>query len=192
MERNIAQYAGRLHRDYYGKNEVRIYDYVDIRVPLCDSMYRKRLRGYASVGYGVSKPTGGNNVSKQELIYDGLTFSEPFRQDLLAAKHSIVISCQKIKFKYTPQLLSLLRKLMTNGIEVVVCIKEQGYSENELRENGIEVQCDENLSVQCAIIDKTTVWYGSSNFFGYNTEENNVIRIADSYIANELLDIICG
>ncbi len=189
---NIAQYAGRLHRDYYGKNEVRIYDYVDIRVPLCDSMYRKRLRGYASVGYGVSKPTGGNNVSKQELIYDGLTFSEPFRQDLLAAKHSIVISCQKIKFKYTPQLLSLLRKLMTNGIEVVVCIKEQGYSENELRENGIEVQCDENLSVQCAIIDKTTVWYGSSNFFGYNTEENNVIRIADSYIANELLDIICG
>lgn len=47
---------------------------------------------------------------------------------------------------------------MTNGIEVVVCIKEQGHSENELLENGIEVQCDENLSVQCAIIDKATVW----------------------------------
>lgn len=48
---NIAQYAGRLHRDYDGKKEVRIYDYVDIRIPLCDSMYRKRLKGYASVGY---------------------------------------------------------------------------------------------------------------------------------------------
>lgn len=189
---NIAQYAGRLHRDYDGKDEVRIYDYVDIRVPLCDSMYRKRLRGYASVGYGVPKPTGGNNVSKQELIYDGQTFSEPFRQNLLAAKHSIVISCQKIKFKYTPRLLSLLRELMTNGIKVVVCIKEQGYSENELRENGIEVQCNKNLSVQCAIIDKNTVWYGSINFFGYNTEENNVMRIVDSAIANELLDIIGG
>lgn len=171
---------------------MRIYDYVDIRVPLCDSMYRKRLRGYASVGYGVPKPTDGNNVSKQELIYDGQTFSESFRQDLLTTKHSIVISCQKIKFKYTPRLLSLLRELMTNGIEVVVCIKEQSYSENELRENGIEVQCIENLSVQCAIFDKTTVWYGSINFFGYNTEENNVIRIIDSSIANELLDIICG
>ena len=102
---------------------MRIYDYVDIRVPLCDSMFRKRLRGYASVGYVVPIPTGGNNVSKQELIYDGQTFSEPFRHDLLAAKHSIVISCQKIKFKYTPRLLSLLRELMTNGIEVVVCIK---------------------------------------------------------------------
>ena len=189
---NIAQYAGRLHRDYAGKQEVRIYDYVDIRVPLCDSMYRKRLKGYVSVGYGIPKPTDENNLSKPELIYEGLTFSESFRQDLLAAKHSIVISCQKIKFKYTPRLLSLLRELMTNGIEVVVCIKEQGYSENELRKNGIEVQCDENLSVQCAIIDKSIVWYGSINFFGYNTEENNVLRIVDSSIANELLDIICG
>lgn len=189
---NIAQYAGRLHRDYGGKNEVCIYDYVDICVPLCDSMYRKRLREYASVGYGVPKPTDGNSASRQELIYDGQTFSEPFRQDLLAAKHGIVISCQKIKYKYTPRLLSLLRDLMINGIEVVVWVKEQGYSENELREYGIEVQRDENLSVQCAIIDKSTVWYGSINFFGYNTEENNLIRIVDSSIANELLDIICA
>ena len=189
---NIAQYAGRLHRDYEGKNEVRIYDYIDIRIPLCDSMYRKRLRGYASVGYGVPKPTDGNSAPKPELIYDGHTFSEPFHQDLLAAKRSIVISCKKIKFKYAPRLLYLLRELMANGIEIVVWVKEQGYSENELRNSGIEVQCDETLSVQCAIIDKNTVWYGSINFFGYNTEENNVIRIADSYIANELLDIICG
>lgn len=189
---NIAQYAGRLHRDYDGKSEVRIYDYVDIRVPLCDSMYRKRLKGYAFVGYGVPKPTNRNSISKQELIYDGQTFSEPFRQDLLAARHSIVISCQKIKFKYTPRLLYLLRDLMINGVEVVVCIKEQGFNENELRAYGIEVLCDENLSVQCTIIDKSIVWYGSINFFGYNTEANNVMRIVDSSIANELLDIICG
>ena len=187
---NIAQYAGRLHRDYDGKNEVRIYDYVDIRVSLCEAMYRKRLRGYASVGYGVPKPTEGNSVSKRELIYDGQTFSEPFRQDLFAAKHSIVISCQKIKFKYAPRLLYLLRNLMTNGIEIVVWVKEQGFSDQELVAYGIKVQYDENLSVQCAIIDKSTVWYGSINFFGYNTEGNNVIRIIDSSIANELLDII--
>ncbi|MGM9844064.1 MAG: TOTE conflict system archaeo-eukaryotic primase domain-containing protein [Muribaculaceae bacterium] len=188
---NIAQYAGRLHRDYDGKNDVRIYDYVDIRVPLCDSMYRKRLRGYASVGYGVPKLTDRDSVSKPELIYDGKTFSEPFRQDLFAAKHSILISCQKIKYKYAPQLLYSLWGLITNGVEITVCVKEQGFSENELGKYGIEVQCDENLSVQCAIIDKSLVWYGSINFFGYNTEESNVMRIVDASIANELLDIIC-
>lgn len=189
---NIAQYAGRLHRDYDSKNEVRIYDYVDIRVPLCDSMYRKRLKGYASVGYGILESSDRTEVSKPELIYDGQTFSEPFRKDLLAIKHSMVISCQKIKYKYAPRILSLLRDLMANGIEIAVWVKEQGYSENELQDHGIKVLCDENLSVQCAIIDKSIVWYGNINFFGYNTEDNNVMRINDSSIANELLDIVCS
>ena len=81
---------------------------------------------------------------------------------------------------------------MANGIEIVVWVKEQGNSDQELVAYDIEVQYDENLSVQSAIIDKSTVWYGSINFFGYNTEDNNVIRIVDSSIANELLDSICG
>ena len=189
---NIAQYAGRLHRDYHGKNEVRIYDYVDVRIPLCDSMYRKRLRGYASVGYGIPKPTDKYNVSKHELIYDGQTFAEPFRHDLLAAKHSIVVSCQKIKYKHTPRLLSLLRSEMANGIEIAVWVKEIGYSEKDLVGHGIGVVRNESLSALCAIIDKSIVWYGNINFFGYNTEENNVMRIVDASIANDLLDIICA
>ena len=81
---------------------------------------------------------------------------------------------------------------MANGIEIVVWVKEQGNSDQELVAYDIEVQYDENLSVQSAIIDKSTVWYGSINFSGYNTEDNNVIRIVDSSIANELLDIVCG
>ena len=84
----------------------------------------------------------------------------------------------------------MLRELMSNGIEVVVWVKEPGHSEKELQEYGIEVVCNENLSLQCAIIDKSIVWYGSINFFGYNPEENNVMRIADTSIANELLNII--
>lgn len=47
----IAQYAGRLHREYHGKTDVRIYDYIDIRLPLCERMYQRRLKGYAAIGY---------------------------------------------------------------------------------------------------------------------------------------------
>lgn len=36
----VAQYAGRLHRSYPGKTEVRVYDYVDVHVPVLERMYQ--------------------------------------------------------------------------------------------------------------------------------------------------------
>lgn len=47
----VVQYAGRLHRNYKGKKEVRIYDYVDNCIPMCNVMYQRRLKGYENVGY---------------------------------------------------------------------------------------------------------------------------------------------
>jgi superfamily II DNA or RNA helicase len=47
----LVQYAGRLHRLHPGKAEVRIYDYVDRRVPLLARMWERRLRGYRAIGY---------------------------------------------------------------------------------------------------------------------------------------------
>lgn len=42
------------------------------------------------------------------------------------------------------------------------------------------------------VIDKSIVWYGNIDFFSYNKEDNNAMRIEDSTIANELLDVIYG
>jgi superfamily II DNA or RNA helicase/very-short-patch-repair endonuclease len=52
----IAQYAGRLHRLSEGKREVRIYDYVDLNVPMLARMFDRRCRGYEAVGYSISLP----------------------------------------------------------------------------------------------------------------------------------------
>jgi superfamily II DNA or RNA helicase len=49
----LAQYAGRLHRIHYNKKEVRIYDYIDSRVPMLVRMYKRRLRGYRALGYDI-------------------------------------------------------------------------------------------------------------------------------------------
>ncbi len=49
----LAQYAGRLHRTHHNKTEVRIYDYVDNRVPMLERMNQKRLVGYKSLGYTI-------------------------------------------------------------------------------------------------------------------------------------------
>jgi superfamily II DNA or RNA helicase len=48
---SLQQYAGRLHRSHANKQEVQIYDYVDIQVSLLMSMYRKRVKGYRTMGY---------------------------------------------------------------------------------------------------------------------------------------------
>ncbi|MCP5060066.1 MAG: DEAD/DEAH box helicase family protein [bacterium] len=47
----LVQYAGRLHRSYRGKSEVRIFDYVDTQVPMLARMFTKRLKGYTAMGY---------------------------------------------------------------------------------------------------------------------------------------------
>jgi len=49
----IAQYAGRLHRLYDSKREVRIYDYADLNVPMLARMFDRRCRGYEAVGYTI-------------------------------------------------------------------------------------------------------------------------------------------
>jgi superfamily II DNA or RNA helicase len=49
----LVQYTGRLNRASYGKKEIRVYDYVDEKVPVLAAMYRKRLRGYKALGFTV-------------------------------------------------------------------------------------------------------------------------------------------
>ncbi len=39
---NLIQYAGRLHRPYEGKSQVKIFDYLDIHVPYLERMFQKK------------------------------------------------------------------------------------------------------------------------------------------------------
>jgi len=47
----LVQYAGRLDRSNPGKEEIRVYDYVDGSVPMLRKMFERRLKGYQSLGY---------------------------------------------------------------------------------------------------------------------------------------------
>lgn len=50
---NVEQYSGRLHRDYEGKQEVIVYDYVDSHIKVFERMYHKRMRAYKKIGYEI-------------------------------------------------------------------------------------------------------------------------------------------
>ena len=54
----LTQYAGRLHRLHDGKKEVRIYDYLDSNVAVCEKMFDKRKEGYDAMGYMIIVPKG--------------------------------------------------------------------------------------------------------------------------------------
>lgn len=60
----LVQYAGRLHRESAGKNDVRIYDYVDVNLGLGVTMFRKRMATYRKMGYAIELPPDSvlNNI----------------------------------------------------------------------------------------------------------------------------------
>jgi len=187
----VAQYAGRLHRDYEGKQDVQIYDYIDIRVPVCESMYRKRLKGYASIGYKIRNNEMFDSLfPTTDLIYDGLNFISPFVSDLSQCRHSVVISCPKVKIGRQTQIAEQLIDMTANGIEVVLYTKEENDDTLRLQYQGISVIIINHLSLHAAIIDKSTIWYGSVNILGFHSVEDNLIRFKNPEIAISLFETL--
>lgn len=187
----IVQYAGRLHREYLGKKEVRIYDYIDIRVPMCDVMYKRRLRGYASVGYQIKSNEPMNLFNESHsVIFNGHTYQGKFFNDLFQAKHSVVISATKLWFSKHSSVLDILKDLLARGVEVITVIKNNLEKEERLKGTGVSISINDLLVIDVAIIDKSLIWYGSVNYLGYNTDENNAIRIYDLALAENVLEVL--
>lgn len=195
----VAQYAGRLHRENEGKKDVRIYDYIDIHEPVCDSMYRKRLKGYASIGYKTiikGAPTLFDEADDVELsinegqIFNGKTFLRPFKADLGTARHSIVLSSPKLYGVDRNGLTEFLRELSVQGVEVLVLTHTANEQAEYLQAKGLSVKIVPDLSLCATVIDKSIVWYGAIHALGYASEGDNVIRVADDNLANELTDVL--
>lgn len=187
----IAQYAGRLHREYPGKKEVWIYDYVDIRAAVCDSMYRKRLHGYKTIGYSIGVPNEGLFADHSpETIFDGDNYEATFHSDLTAAKRSIVIAVTRLRWKRTPRIIELLFSTMLRGISVTIYISETGYHEDEMRASGLNIIHRPDNKLTCAIIDKTLCWYGSVNPLGRSLPDTTAIRLSSTDFANSLIDAL--
>lgn len=187
----IAQYTGRLHRNYPGKTETRIYDYIDLRVPICDSMYRKRLHGYKAVGYSIAivneelfaEPT-------PETIFDATTFERPFHEDLSKARQSIIISTTRLRWNRTPRIIELLAAASLRGVGITIIISETDHRELELQAMGFNILHRPTYKMQCAVIDQRIGWYGSVKLVGRSLANSNVIRMVSSEFANALIDAL--
>ncbi len=195
----VAQYAGRLHREYKGKEEVLIYDYVDIHISLLDKMYQKRLTAYRSVGYKVANSMSELAIS--EGIYGDQDYLELFRNDLLSAKKHIMISSPFLQRKKISAIENTLLELYNRGIRVTLVIKPiEEYGESlrgamvrlatGLYNHGFDVLMLPGNHFKFAVIDQSTVWYGGMNLLGTNRDSDSAVRINNEALNADLRGLI--
>lgn len=193
----LAQYVGRLHRNYEGKQEVRVYDYVDLHIPSLERMYHKRLKGYSELGYCVK-------VSEQDLassrIYSTQDYLTPFASDLNDAAEDILIVSPFLKKFQIKAILPTLEKAATAGVAVTICTRpSETYSPEQcgavarsmalLTDHGIIVETKDGLQHCYAVIDRSIVWYGNINYLSYSVQEANALRFESPDTAGELLEL---
>ena len=195
----LAQYAGRLHRSYPGKNEVRVYDYVDVHVPMLEKMYQRRLKGYAAIGYHVRADQAAE-VTK-DLIYDGRSFYPVYCDDLRTARREILIVSPFMRKSRLKQLAKVLTEPILNGVAVKAVtrppedfpVKEQErVRENAayLEEYGVHITYRTGFHQKFTVLDQQTVWYGSVNFLSFGAAEESIMRLESAEIAGQLTDTV--
>ena len=153
-------------------------------------MYKRRLKGYASVGYKIQQSDSKDLFGVgQSAIFTGKNYQDSFFADLLNASKSIIISATKLWFSKRVPILELLAELSARGVEVIVFTRQLSDKDKMLL-SGVQVNVKEKLSLHASIIDKSVVWYGSVNYLGYNAEDNHTMRIMESSIAEEVIEIL--
>ena len=188
----LAQYCGRLHRNFAGKEEVLIYDYVDFRVPAFDRMYRNRLKGYKQLGYTI-KPDSNQNETRPSKLYSTGDYKTDFIQDCLNAKKSVVICSPYLSKTEVQKFLPLVSKILSCGCKIFIITRVHEDAERRKKQQpyidmlemaGVVVSGKENITQRLAVFDEKILWYGSINFLGYSEAEDCSIRICNAEIAS--------
>jgi superfamily II DNA or RNA helicase len=195
----LQQYAGRLHRLFKTKKEVRVYDYVDIQVKMLEKMYQKRLNGYASMGY---KAKGEESLDAPlDIIFDKDNFLPVFNQDIVTAKKEIIIVSPFIRERRTQQMTEHLKTAIGKDSRVIVVTRpKEEYlpKDRTAMQKSLDILTKSKMSVifkssihqKFAVMDQKIVWYGSINLLSYGSAQESMMRIESSKIANELMKMI--
>ena len=199
---NVEQYAGRLHRDFEGKQNVIIYDYVDSHIRVLEKMYHKRLRAYKKIGYEICMELT-DKKQNADAIYDNKTYRTIYEKDLLEANNDIIISSPGINEKKVKRIIELIQGKQESGVSITaITLKAENYPENRIEktkqlikrllDSGIMVSQVPAMHEHYAIIDKEIVWYGSMNLLSGEKEDDNLMRVVSKEIAQELMEITFG
>lgn len=192
----LHQYAGRLHRLYEGKTEARIYDYVDVHVPVLERMYRKRQTGYTGIGYSVE--LADQEAGGRSLMYTGKDYADELKRDLLSAKREVMMVSPALAGKTVATFLNTIKPRILETVTVSVMTKNTDSIANpqhrsnrmlllaSLADKGIDLQQQDATGPKCVLIDRKVVWYGSIDVLGNQSNDASFIRLESTKLAEEL------
>lgn len=201
-ENVVEQYVGRLNRDYDGKENVIVYDYVDSHIPKFDKMYSARLKAYKKIGYELCVNMDGEK-QKANAIYDIENYAETYWKDLEEANSAVVVSSPRLNNQKVDRIINMLGKRRELGVEVTIVTWHPDaykYGKDDvrmelmerLRKAGFEIRIVEETCEHYAVIDNEIVWYGSVNLLSKEDAEDNLMRVCSKDIAAELLEMTFG
>lgn len=185
----VQQYTGRLHREFEGKKEVRVYDYIDIHVPVLANMYGKRLKSYAPIGYS-QQISSALELNPQNIVLGPESYLSVLIGDIEAADSSVVLSCETVQYM-KGRLARALQTLYSRGVECSIIIRKPSLRDDDFTKAGIKVLTQESQNIRAAVIDRSVLWFGSIELAGSrHREDDNVMRIHAPAIASEMLGYI--
>ncbi len=195
----LQQYAGRLHRLYDTKKEVRIFDYIDIHVKMLERMYQKRLNGYASIGYKVKGSI--NEDTAPDYIFDKNSFLPVYRNDIINAVSDIMIISPFVRKNRVLQVVDYWKNNLHQNVNMTIITRPiTDFKDTEhpavndtisfLKMAGVRTLFKSNIHQKFAIIDNRVVWYGSINLLSFGNAEESIMRLENSFIAKELKESI--
>ena len=201
-ENVVEQYVGRLNRDYDGKENVIVYDYVDSHIPKFDKMYAARLKAYKKIGYELCVNMDGEK-QKANAIYDIENYAETYWKDLEEANSAVVVSSPRLNSQKVDRIINMLGKRRELGVKVTIVTWHPDaykYGKDDvrmellerLRKAGFEIRLVEESCEHYAVIDNEIVWYGSVNLLSKEDAEDNLMRVCSKDIAAELLEMTFG
>lgn len=188
---SVTQQVGRLHRSHEGKQQVEIFDYIDLSIPMLARMYQKRLKTYAKLGYEIYSAEDSEQPDYNILI-EPANAIEALIKDITGATKSAFIAASYASAACLTKLTTTLAGAAARGItlEVYVASPPRDDAKAIFAEMNVDYSVKAKGRLCAAVIDEETVWYGTIPLLAFPKKEDRSIRFKSNEVAAEFLSEI--
>ncbi|MBZ2199816.1 MAG: DEAD/DEAH box helicase family protein [Lentilactobacillus hilgardii] len=175
------QYLGRMQRNLSQKSEIRVYDYVDMFVPMLAKMYRKRQKTYEYLHY----QTVNDNRSQQAGIK---FFNGHYQNNVLESVHDAkkILICAN---RLSDFLMKKVLEAVNNQSQIQILTNEMtSYQKGQLNYRKISYSFyDQNLPT-CLVIDEKQLWLSSD--IGFKNDTGITVQMNQPQLAKQFIKML--